>query len=190
MRDKKIKVFINEKLNNTLITPEYEFTGEKSVLYTKGDEIKGWIGENINNKRIYLNLDKQRDPSGRLLAVVIANNKNLNEVLLKEKLAEMWYIPPSEFNPNDWKDPGTSIHLYNYKNDDLAILSPYIRPDFKNIVFTPTNDLNTLYNYEIYKGIVYIKLHPYSQYVRMHILPKAYDCSGQVLFFKDDSLTK
>ena len=137
LRDKKIKIFINEKLNNTLIAPEYEFTGEKSVLYTKGNEVKGWRGENINNKRIYLNLDKQRDPSGRLLAVVIANNKNLNEVLLKEKLAEMWYIPPSKFNPNDWKDPGTSIHLYNYKNDDLAILSPYIRPDFKNIVFTP-----------------------------------------------------
>ena len=146
----------------------------------------------VNNKHIYLNIDnkKERDSYGRLLAVVIVDNKNINEILLKEKIAEVMYIPPSEFNPNDWRGEGTSVSLYNYKNDDIALLSPYLNAEMTNIVFTPTNNTNTLYRFEIYKGIIYLKLKPYSQYIRMHILPKAYDCSDTVLILTDNDVDK
>lgn len=185
-------------------TPEQNIEGYESskkfvekACYTKKyfnyllnpENIKGEV---FNNKHIYLNIDnkKKRDIHGRLLAVVIVDNKNLNEVLLKEKIAEVEYIPPSEFNPNDWKDVGTSIHVYKYKNDDLGLLSPYLNANMNNIVFTPANDTNTLYRYEIYQGIIFLQLKPYSQYIRMHILPKAYNCSNSVLIFKDKNITK
>ena len=151
-----------------------------------------YSSEIYNTKHIYLNVDskKERDKYGRLLAVIIVDNKNLNEILLKEKIAQVMYIPPSEFNPNDWKDIGTSISLYNYKNDDMALLSTYFNPDMSNIVFTPQNNTKTLYRHEVYKGNIYLKLSPFSQNIRMHILPKPYDCSNNVLILKDSDINK
>lgn len=56
------------------------------------------------NKEVGINVDdrKYRDKYGRTLAVVIIDGKNLNEMLLKEHLAEVMYIPPSEFSPYKW----------------------------------------------------------------------------------------
>ena len=56
------------------------------------------------NKEVSLDIDdsKYTDKYGRYLAVVIVDGKNLNEMLLKEGLAEVMYIPPSEFYPYDW----------------------------------------------------------------------------------------
>lgn len=142
--------------------------------------------------KIYLNIDdkKTRDKYGRLLAVVISNNKNINEVLLKEGLAEIWYIPPSEFNPYKWGDINTPIHVYESPENSINFLSPYLNADMTNLVFTPKDDYNTVYRYEVYKEVIYLKLNPFSQHIRMHILPKAYDCSNNLLVFKDDMLTK
>ena len=49
------------------------------------------------NKEVSLDIDdsKYTDKYGRYLAVVIVDGKNLNEMLLKEGLAEVMYIPPS-----------------------------------------------------------------------------------------------
>jgi len=60
------------------------------------------------NKEVGINVDdrKYRDKYGRTLAVVIVDGKNVNEMLLKEHLAEVMYIPPSEFSPYKWA--GTS----------------------------------------------------------------------------------
>ena len=64
------------------------------------------------NKRVGLDIDdrKNEDRYGRKLAVVIVNGKNLNEMLLKEGLAEVMYIPPSEFVPYDWTNENTPHH--------------------------------------------------------------------------------
>lgn len=64
----------------------------------------------LNNK-VGLDIDdsKPTDKYGRTLAVVIVDGKNLNEMLLKEGLAEIMYIPPSEFYPYNWADSSTSI---------------------------------------------------------------------------------
>lgn len=45
---------------------------------------------------------KNSDKYGRTLGVVIIDGKSVNEMLLKEGLAEIMYIPPSEFYPYDW----------------------------------------------------------------------------------------
>lgn len=143
-----------------------------------------------NSREIFLKIDsiKEHDSYGRTLAVLIYNNKNINEVLLKEKIAEVWYIPPSEFYPFDWANPDTSIHSYNFTNDDISTLYPYFNSEMTNIVFTPRDDITKIYRYEIYKGVIFLRLYPFSQNIRMHILPKGYDCSDKVLIFKDSMI--
>jgi hypothetical protein len=59
-----------------------------------------WLCEEVK-----LDVDdmKQYDTYYRILAVVYVNETNLNEKLVREGYAEVMYIPPSEFNPNDRK---------------------------------------------------------------------------------------
>lgn len=63
------------------------------------------------NKEVSLDIDnsKHQDKYGRTLAVVIVDGKNLNEMLLKENLAEIMYIPPSEFYPYNWAGDNTHV---------------------------------------------------------------------------------
>jgi hypothetical protein len=63
---------------------------------------------------------KYTDKYGRYLAVVIVDGKNLNEMLLKEGLAEVMYIPPSEFYPYDWAPDtnGYSKYLNSYSSSN------------------------------------------------------------------------
>ena len=58
-----------------------------------------------------------------------------------------------------------------------------------NIVFTPKEDFDTIYRFEIYKNIIYVRLNPFSPNIIMHLLPKSYDCSDTVLIFRDDMIT-
>lgn len=66
------------------------------------------------NKEVSLDIDdsKNTDRYGRYLAVVIVDGKNLNEMLLKEDLAEIMYMPPSEFYPYDWESLSTTGSSY------------------------------------------------------------------------------
>lgn len=145
-----------------------------------------------NQKKIQIKVDskKQKDKYGRVLAVVIVNNKNINEVMLKEGFAEIMYIPPSEFNPFDWRDINTPVNVYTFQNDTINLLSQYFNSNYSNIIFTPQSDLTTIYPCEIYKNVIYVKLFPFSQDIRMHILPKVYDCSDDILFLRDEDLDK
>ena len=52
---------------------------------------------------------QKSDKYSRTLGVVIIDGKNVNEMLLKEGLAEVMYIPPSEFYPYNWADNSTHI---------------------------------------------------------------------------------
>ena len=52
---------------------------------------------------------KHSDRYGRTLGVVIVDGKNVNEMLLKEGLAEIMYMPPSEFYPFNWANSNTHV---------------------------------------------------------------------------------
>lgn len=152
----------------------------------KGYDIaKAFLKKIVEKKRLYLKVDTSNpyDKYDRLLAVLICNNKNINEVLLNEGLAEVMYIPPSDFNPYKWENITVNVQE---NSDDINILYPYFNADMTNVIFTPKNDPTTLYRYEVYQGVYFIRLQPFSQEIRMHLLPKAYDCSDVVLFFRDD----
>ena len=72
---------------------------------------KNFVQKLCLNKEVGLDIDdsKHSDKYGRTLAVVIVDGKNVNEMLLKEGLAEVMYIPPSEFNPYNWADSNTHV---------------------------------------------------------------------------------
>lgn len=56
-------------------------------------------------KTIYLDIDdaKNKDKYGRILAIVYVEDiGNLNKELLKKSYANIFFIPPSEFNPYEW----------------------------------------------------------------------------------------
>lgn len=85
-------------------TPEKGVTGYQAS--------KKFVQKLCLNKEIGINIDdrKYRDKYGRTLAVVIVDGKNLNEMLLKEGLAEVMYIPPSEFSPYKWTGDTQPTH--------------------------------------------------------------------------------
>lgn len=72
---------------------------------------KNFVQKLCLNKKVGLDIDdsKHNDKYGRTLAVVIVNGKNVNEMLLKEGLAEIMYMPPSEFYPYDWANANTHV---------------------------------------------------------------------------------
>ncbi len=74
------------------------------------------------NKEVSLDIDdsKYTDKYGRYLAVVIVDGKNLNEMLLREGLAEIMYMPPSEFYPYDWapNSDGYSSYVSSYSSSN------------------------------------------------------------------------
>ena len=72
---------------------------------------KNFVQKLCLNKKVGIDIDdfKHSDKYGRTLGVVIVDGKNVNEMLLKEGLAEVMYMPPSEFYPFEWADSDTHI---------------------------------------------------------------------------------
>ena len=72
---------------------------------------KNFVQKLCLNKKVGIDVDdsKHSDRYGRTLGVVIVDGKNVNEMLLKEGLAEIMYMPPSEFYPYDWADGDTHV---------------------------------------------------------------------------------
>ncbi len=72
---------------------------------------KNFVQKLCLNKEVGLDIDdsKHHDKYGRTLAVVIVDGKNVNEMLLKEGLAEIMYMPPSEFYPYNWANSDTHV---------------------------------------------------------------------------------
>lgn len=70
---------------------------------------KNFVQKLCLNKKVGIDVDdsKHSDRYGRTLGVVIVDGKNVNEMLLKEGLAEIMYMPPSEFYPYDWANSNT-----------------------------------------------------------------------------------
>lgn len=72
---------------------------------------KNFVQKLCLNKEVGIDIDdsKHSDKYGRTLGVVIVDGKNVNEMLLKEGLAEIMYMPPSEFYPYDWANSDTHV---------------------------------------------------------------------------------
>ena len=95
-------------------TPEKGVTGADASTY--------FVKKLCLNREVSIDIDnsKNTDKYGRTLAVVIVDGKNLNEMLLKEGLAEIMYMPPSEFYPYDWapNSDGYSKYVSSYSSSN------------------------------------------------------------------------
>ncbi len=109
-------------------------TPEKGTAGYKAS--KNFLSKLCLNKEVGINVDdkKYTDKYGRTLAVVIVDGKNLNEMLLKEGLAEIMYIPPSEFSPYTWAgnntpsaSTSTGSTSSNVATDNISSASDTIR---------------------------------------------------------------
>jgi endonuclease YncB( thermonuclease family) len=71
-------------------------------------EAKNFLAQICLGKRVLLDVDdlSPKDRYGRVLAVAYVELNdcwvNINQKLLKEGHAKIFYNPPSEFNPNSW----------------------------------------------------------------------------------------
>lgn len=76
---------------------------------------KNFVQKLCLNKKVGIDIDdrKHSDKYGRTLGVLIVGGKNVNEMLLKEGLAEIMYMPPSEFYPFDWANDNTPVSHYH-----------------------------------------------------------------------------
>lgn len=85
---------------------------------------KNFVQKLCLDKKVGIDIDdrKHSDKYGRTLGVVIVDGKNVNEMLLKEGLAEIMYMPPSEFYPYDWADSNT--HVANTHSTSSSSSSP------------------------------------------------------------------
>jgi len=68
------------------------------------DEATDFVRTETFGKKVKVDVDdrKPRDMYGRVLAVVYVDSLNINAELLRLGLADVMYIPPSEFNPYMW----------------------------------------------------------------------------------------
>ena len=84
-------------------------TPEKGIMGY--DVSKRFVEKLCLNQQISIDVDEEmeKDKYGRTLAVVIVDNKNLNQILYEEGLAEIMYITPSEFDAYG----ETISHLYD-----------------------------------------------------------------------------
>lgn len=75
--------------------------------------VKRLLDKNLIGKQVYLDVDNanRKDRYGRTLAAIFLDGENFNTELLCEGYAEVMYIPPSEFNPNDWKDSCSDVSV-------------------------------------------------------------------------------
>lgn len=72
---------------------------------------------------------------------------------------------------------------------DLNEMKPFFNEDFSNVFFTDPSE-NIIHHHEIYNKIYFIRLKPFANSIRMHIVPKKYDASdnhtsNSILIFKD-----
>lgn len=74
---------------------------------------------------------------------------------------------------------------------DINDFKKFLNNNYNNVIFTPSNNSDIIYDYEFYQGVYFIKMKPFSKKIRMHIIPKKYNASNTasnnpILFFKDN----
>lgn len=128
---------------------------------------KNFVKKLCLDKTVSLDIDdsKNKDKYGRTLAVVIVDGKNLNQILLDEGLAEIMYIPPSEFNPYSWQSDSSSTYnfigtcdstlgaTYSFMDNFYSFFGMNRNDNNNNVENTVQNNVNdNVNNYEILSG--------------------------------------
>ena len=72
------------------------------------------------------------------------------------------------------------------QENNIGDFSRFLNDSFDNVIFTPYNDDSKIYDYEFYANRYFIRMKPFCKTIRMHIIPKKYQASKKILFFRDN----
>ena len=125
---------------------------------------------------------------------------------------QLWSLDQQEFEEQNPDSDEVALHgPVNIKilNDDLEFFlthksinqaeeyKKYVsKPDnegvnqgtFKNILFTDSDDINTIIPFEYHKGVFYLRLPRWMRYIDMHILTSYYDGSDDIVLLSTDDI--
>lgn len=77
--------------------------------------------------------------------------------------------------------------ILNTEDDyGLAHLLQYFNDDYSNILITNADNFNIIHQVECYQETFFIRLQPYTDKIALHILPKYYDATDNILFLKGE----
>ena len=117
--------------------------------------------------------------------------KYLNESDIKEELEYFHpYFYMDVLKPEDKEPVGfinLKIHLDNLYGDGLGFDA--ISEQWSDNYFTDelkADDFNTVFKYEYYKGMFFIRLDEYVSKIAIHVFPKNYYTMNQLLLLKED----
>lgn len=123
--------------------------------------------------------------------------KYLSEADIKDELEYFHpYFYMDVLKPENKEPVGfinLKIHLDNLYGDGLGFdaiseqwSDNYFTDEFSNLVFTKADDFNTVFKYEYYKGMFFIRLDEYVSKIAIHVFPKNYYTMNQLLLLKED----
>lgn len=123
------------------------------------DTSRRFVEKLCQNQEVSLKIDseKERDNYDRILAVVIIDNKNLNQILLREGLAEVMYIPPSEFNPYVWAEDDIIQEIISNSKTNIVQLPSTIINQKKQIFLYVSQSKNLVWPNGTYDYQIYVK---------------------------------
>lgn len=125
---------------------------------------------------------------------------------------QLWSLDQEEFKQANPESDEDALHgPVNVKilNDDIEFFlthtsinqleeyQKYVsKPDdngvnqgtFKNLLFTPADDISTIIPFEYHRGVFYLRLPKWTEYVDMHILTSYYDGSDDVILLSTEDL--
>lgn len=129
---------------------------------------------------------------------------NLNKILIKEKMCQ--YSPTLSDTINNILEPESDNQIADIseqtnqfvnitiplekicdKNNTygLGALYNFFNKDFNNILITNIDDYSIIHKCEVYQDVLFIRLQSYVDTIALHILPKIYDTSDDLLLVRD-----
>lgn len=159
--------------------------------------------------RLRFDPDCKYDNNNKLLCMVAFDTtKSLNKLLLKYKLCK--YVAPASqilaqelesestlyantlSNTSEYLDHqfvNVTIPLEKICNIEasygIGAIYNSFNNDFTNILITNINDYSVIHQCEIYQDVLFIRLQPYVDTIALHILPKTYNTSDDLLLVRD-----
>ena len=115
------------------------------------EEAKEFVNKTCLWEEVKFDVDdkEQYDPYYRILAVVYVNDTNLNEKLVREGYAEIMYIPPSEFNPYEWKVDNPSNQKVKLKVSDVKYSQGGFNETCSGIEISVSMTVSNPYNFPV-----------------------------------------
>ena len=132
----------------------------------------------------------------------ISLTENLKKIALQQYHPhidiDLWSLEQENYENENHNMEIAQNDIMNIKiiENDIGLLlssnkeeyEAYLNSDYNNIIFTPNDNLDIIIPYEYYKGVFYLRLPRFYRTISMHLLPKNYDASDDVVLFHTEDI--